>query len=62
MSTESIFTTVKITDPKKAEEFINALDEMFNSKENEKKEKENSLITDKEKLEEIRGILLEGDK
>ena len=31
MPTSSIFTNVKITDPKKAEAFINALDEAANT-------------------------------
>ena len=50
MPTSSIFTNVKITDPKKAEAFINALDE--------KKERgESHILTDHE---EIRKLMKKG--
>ena len=50
MATSSIFANVKITDPKKAEAFINALDAAANSPKANAKEATHSLVTDPEKL------------
>lgn len=50
MATSSIFANVKITDPKKAEAFINALDAAANSPKTNAKETTRSLVTDPEKL------------
>ena len=50
MATSSIFTNVKITDPRKAEAFINALDAAANAPKKEAKVSTNSLVTDTEKI------------
>lgn len=46
MPTSSIFTNVKITDPKKAEAFINALDVVANAPYERKERKESHILTD----------------
>lgn len=53
MATSSIFTNVKITDPKKAEAFINALDASANEPK-KAKTVELSLVTD---LNELRRMM-----
>lgn len=53
MATSSIFTNVKITDPKKAEAFINALDASANEPK-KAKTVEPSLVTD---LNELRRMM-----
>ena len=50
MATSSIFANVKITDPRKAEAFINALDAAANAPKKEAKVSTNSLVTDTEKI------------
>ena len=50
MATSSIFTNVKITDPIKAEAFINALEAAANSSRKREKEPTQSLVRDPEKL------------
>ena len=50
MATSSIFANVKITDPKKAQAFINALDAAANSPKGKAKDTTHSLVTDPEKL------------
>lgn len=50
MAASGIFANVKITDPKKAEAFINALDAAASSPKPNAKEAAHSLITDPEKL------------
>ena len=50
MATSSIFANVKITDPRKAEAFINALDAAVNAPKKEAKVSTNSLVTDTEKI------------
>lgn len=54
MATSSIFTNVKITDPKKAEAFINALDASANEPRKAKTVAEPSLVTD---LNELRRMM-----
>lgn len=46
MATSSIFANVKITDPKKAEAFINALDASANSQKKSAKALAHTLVTD----------------
>lgn len=46
MATSSIFANVKITDPKKAEAFINALDASANELPKGQKALRRSLVTD----------------
>ena len=50
MATSSIFADVKITDPRKAEAFINALDAAANTPKKDAKVPTNSLVTDAEKI------------
>lgn len=50
MATSSIFASVRITDPKKAEMFINALDSATNSPKTNTKKSTYSLVTDPEKI------------
>lgn len=50
MATSSIFANVKITDPRKAEAFIDALDAAANAPKKEAKTSTNSLVTDAEKI------------
>lgn len=50
MATSSIFANVKITDPRKAEAFINALDAAANAPRKEAKMPTNTLVTDAEKI------------
>ena len=50
MATSSIFANVKITDPRKAEAFINALDAAANAPKKDAKVPTNSLVTDTEKI------------
>ena len=50
MATSSIFANVKITDPRKAEAFINALDAAANTPKKDAKVPTNSLVTDEEKI------------
>ena len=57
MPTSSIFTNVKITDPKKAEAFINALDEAANVPYQKKERGESHILTDHE---EIRKLMKKG--
>lgn len=53
MATSSIFANVKITNPIKAEAFINALDEAINAPKKEQKAPTHSLVTDPNKIREI---------
>lgn len=46
MPTSSIFTNVKITDPEKAEAFINALDVAANTPRDRKERKGSHILTD----------------
>lgn len=46
MPTSSIFTNVKITDPEKAEAFINALDAAANAPYERKERKESHILID----------------
>lgn len=46
MATSSIFTTVRISDPKRAEAFINALDAAANSPKKNIQESNCSIVTD----------------
>ena len=57
MPTSSIFTNVKITDPKKAEAFINALDEAANAPYEKKERGESHILTERE---EIRKLMKKG--
>ena len=50
MPTSSIFTNVKITDPEKAEAFINALDAAANATYERKERKESHIVTDHEAI------------
>lgn len=59
MPTSSIFTNVKITDPKKAEAFINALDEAADAPYEKKERGESHILTDHE---EIRKLMEKGLK
>lgn len=52
MATSSIFANVKITDPVKAEAFINALDAAANAPK-EKKASTKTLVTDIDKIREM---------
>lgn len=53
MATSSIFTNVKITDPKKAEAFINALDAAANAPRERKERKESHILTDHEAIKRL---------
>ena len=53
MPTSSIFTNVKITDPKKAEAFINALDEAANTPYKKKEGEESHLLTNHEEIRKL---------
>ena len=53
MPTSSIFTNVKITDPKKAEAFINALDEAANAPYEKKERGESHILTDQEEIRKL---------
>ena len=57
MPTSSIFTNVKITDPTKAEAFINALDEAANAPHEKKQREKAHILTDHE---EIRKLMKKG--
>lgn len=59
MPTSSIFTNVKLTDPKKAEAFINALDEAANAPYVKKERGDSHILTDHE---EIRKLMEKGLK
>ncbi|MGN1405527.1 MAG: hypothetical protein ACI4WM_04610 [Erysipelotrichaceae bacterium] len=50
MPTSSIFTNVKITDPKKAEAFINALDTAANTPRKSAERKESHILTNHEEI------------
>lgn len=50
MATSSIFTNVKITDSKKAEAFINALDAAANASREPDEKKESHILTDHEQI------------
>ena len=53
MPTSSIFINVKIIDPKKAEVFINALDESANAPFEKKERRESHFITDHEEIRKL---------
>lgn len=53
MATSSIFTNVKITDPKKAEAFINALDAAANAPREQKERKESHILTDHDAIRKL---------
>ena len=53
MPPSSIFTNVKITDPKKAEAFINALDEAANAPYEKKERGESHILTDHEEIRKL---------
>ncbi|MDY4067854.1 hypothetical protein [Bullifex sp.] len=53
MPTSSIFTNVKITDPKKAEAFINALDEAADAPYEKKERGESHILTDHEEIRKL---------
>lgn len=53
MPTSSIFTNVKITDPKKAEAFINALDEAANAPYEKKERGESHILIDHEEIRKL---------
>ncbi|MCI7607301.1 MAG: hypothetical protein MSS69_11185 [Spirochaetales bacterium] len=53
MPTSSIFTSVKITDPKKAEAFINALDEAANAPYVKKERGDSHILTDHEEIRKL---------
>ena len=53
MATSSIFTNVKITDPKKATAFINALDAAANAPREPKERKESHILTDHEEIRKL---------
>ena len=53
MPTSSIFTNVKITDPKKAEAFINALDEAAKAPYKKKERGEPHILTDHEEIRKL---------
>ena len=53
MPTSSIFTNVKITDPKKAEAFINALDEAANAPYEKKERGDSHILTDHEEIRKL---------
>ena len=57
MQNSSIVTNVKITNPKKAEAFINALDEAANAPYEKKERGESHLLADHE---EIRKLMKKG--
>ena len=57
MQNSSIVTNVKITNPKKAEAFINALDEAANAPYKKKERGESHILTDHE---EIRKLMKKG--
>lgn len=59
MPTSSIFTNVKISDPKKAEAFINALDAAANAPRIEEKKSNVQFLTDPD---EIRALFTQRDK
>ena len=53
MATSSIFANVKITDPKKAEAFINAMDAAANLPRKSTQMKTHYLVSDPEKIKEM---------
>lgn len=53
MPTSSIFTNVKLTDPKKAEAFINALDEAANAPYVKKERGDSHILTDHEEIRKL---------
>ena len=53
MPTSSIFTSVKITNPKKAEAFINALDEAANAPYEKKERGDSHILTDHEEIRKL---------
>ena len=53
MPTSSIFTNVKITDPEKAEAFINALDEAANNTPVRKERTESHILTNHEEIRKL---------
>ena len=53
MATSSIFANVKITDPKKAEAFINAMDAAANSPKRNIQATTSFLVDDPEKIKEM---------
>ena len=53
MPTSSILTNVKITDPKKAEAFINALDEAADAPYEKKERGESHILTDHEEIRKL---------
>ena len=53
MATSSIFANVKITDPKKAEAFINAMDAAANSPKKNAQTATSFLVNDPEKIKEM---------
>ena len=53
MPTSSIFTNVKITDPKKSEAFINALDEAADAPYEKKERGESHILTDHEEIRKL---------
>lgn len=59
MPTSSIFTTVRITDPKIAEDFINALDAAANAPRIEEKKSNVQFLTDPD---EIKALFTQRDK
>jgi hypothetical protein len=55
MATSSIFANVKITDPKKAEVFINAMDAAANSPKRNLQTTNGFLVDNQEKIKEMFG-------
>ena len=53
MPTSSIFTNVKITDPEKAEAFVNALDEAANNPPVRKERTESHILTNHEEIRKL---------
>ena len=53
MQNSNIVTNVKITNPKKAEAFINALDEAANASYKKKERGESHILTDHEEIRKL---------